>query len=65
MGCGKRKGRRLLRIWWIDNDALPQAFLLGWERFAAMLLEEIFIFYPFTTLPCISAWQYLHHTYYI
>jgi hypothetical protein len=33
--------------------------ILGWAN-AGFLLEEISFFYPFTTLPCISAWQYLH-----
>ncbi|MCX6663319.1 MAG: hypothetical protein NTZ75_03650 [Euryarchaeota archaeon] len=63
MGCGKRRGEKVLLDFLFEDCALPQADTwMG--KYCSGCVRGVFIFFnPFTTLPCISAWQYLQPTY--
>ncbi|MBE3137565.1 MAG: hypothetical protein IMZ43_09295 [Thermoplasmata archaeon] len=63
MGCGKRRGEKVLLDFLFEDCALPQADTwMG--KYCSGCVRGVFIFFnPFTTLPCVSAWQYLHPTY--
>jgi hypothetical protein len=57
MGCGKRWVGVLQPDFLFEGVLLPQADgLMGWLRCGFFRGEFIF-FYPFTTLPGVTAWQ--------